>query len=205
MGLETNTIEEIEDDMRVAKEAAVRVHHAIGIPIGELTLAIFARLGAERRHGTAAALAAAVERSLPAPAAPGSPTDVEAMFGADAPAYLRPGFHVVEERDGVTITADERDLVNGNASHLYAVCASDGRSDDFLSFQRGPVAEVGVNGVQNEHLLRIVIDRLEGFQSSRFACEENALALKSCVAALESLNARTAARKARGVEGTQVP
>jgi len=192
--------EEILADLSEAQAIA----SASGLAGGDLVMAIFARLGAERRHGTAAALAAAVERSLPAPAAPISPADLDALIGVQAPDEPRPDFHIVEQRDGVTISADWRDPVNGNASHRYVVCASDGRGGEFFTFQRGPVAEVGVNGVQNEHLLRIVIDRLEGFQASRFACEENALALKSCIAALESLNARTAARKARGVEGKSV-
>ena len=39
-----------------------------------------------------------------------------------------------------------------------------------VRFQKGPIAEVGVNGVSNESLLAIVEDRLVGFQSGQFAC-----------------------------------
>ncbi len=71
-----------------------------------------------------------------------------------------------------------------------------------LQFQNGPIAEVGVNGVTHEVLLAILIDRLEGFQSGPYACEENADALRYLHAAADRLNARTRARVARGVEGT---
>ncbi len=75
-----------------------------------------------------------------------------------------------------------------------------------ITFQNGPinVDGNGINGVQNEDLLAIVIDRLEGFQSGKYACQENAIALSQCKAALETLQSRTKARAALGVEGTHV-
>lgn len=71
-----------------------------------------------------------------------------------------------------------------------------------IAFHSGPIDEKGVNGVTNEDLLHIVKTRLEYFQSSEFACEENELALFQINKALEQLNKRTAKRKERGVEGT---
>lgn len=71
-----------------------------------------------------------------------------------------------------------------------------------LRFQHGPIGEVGVNGITNEALLAIVIDRLRGFQSSKYANGFNANALVNCESALRSLQARTAEREQRGVEGT---
>lgn len=73
---------------------------------------------------------------------------------------------------------------------------------DEITFQKGPIAVVGVNGIQNEQLLAIVIDRLEGFQAGPFPCEENAIALEYLYDAMSELGARTAGRIARGVEGT---
>jgi len=70
-----------------------------------------------------------------------------------------------------------------------------------VSFQKGAIQEHGVNGIQNENLLAIVIDRLEGFQSGEFACNENHLALIHCRNALEQLNIRTRRRREQGVEG----
>lgn len=74
-----------------------------------------------------------------------------------------------------------------------------------IFFQNGPIKEVGVNGITNEALLAIVEDRLAGFQSGPFACPENAAALGSVRDAMLFLAKRTAAREARGVEGTHKP
>ncbi len=71
-----------------------------------------------------------------------------------------------------------------------------------LVFQCGPIAEHGVNGITHEALLAVLIDRLECFQAGPYACAENAAALLSLREALRWLGERTAARVARGVEGT---
>jgi hypothetical protein len=71
-----------------------------------------------------------------------------------------------------------------------------------VDFQEGPIKEVGVNGLQNEDLLAMVIRRLEGFQASPFACNENAMALQKVEEAMMWLKRRTAGREQRGVEGT---
>ena len=71
-----------------------------------------------------------------------------------------------------------------------------------ISFQNGPIAEVGVNGISNEALLAVVEDRLKGFQSGDYACRENALALTKIQEASMWLLSRTRERVARGVEGT---
>lgn len=46
-----------------------------------------------------------------------------------------------------------------------------------IHFQQGPIKEDGINGVNNEDLILMVIDRLENFQSGPFACRENDMAL----------------------------
>lgn len=99
----------------------------------------------------------------------------------------------------------------GGASHNYAITFFDkmfncerspvaGRNC-LISFQNGSIQESGVNGISNEALLAIVEDRLAGFQSGKFACEENAHALASVRDALAFLKKRTSDRLARGVEG----
>lgn len=70
-----------------------------------------------------------------------------------------------------------------------------------ILFQNGPIAENGVNGCQNEDLLRIVIDRLESFQAGPFPCKANSWALGHCQDALQWLKERTRDRQKRGVEG----
>lgn len=71
-----------------------------------------------------------------------------------------------------------------------------------IHFQNGPIPETGYNGLTNEALLAVVIDRLRGFQSGKFSCRENAIALTNCEEALMWLHKRTKDRQVRGVEGT---
>lgn len=74
-----------------------------------------------------------------------------------------------------------------------------------IQFQLGGVAESGVNGVSNEALVAVVIDRLRGFQGGQYACRENAVALTNLEQALMWMHKRTRDRIARGVEGMQKP
>lgn len=103
----------------------------------------------------------------------------------------------------------------GGANHRYDIVGFDTNNNPsadaggyrssfsrcILLFQNGPIGEHGINGISNEALLAIVIDRLRGFQSGQFRCAENAVALAHCEAAMAALHLRTAERLARGVEG----
>lgn len=71
-----------------------------------------------------------------------------------------------------------------------------------ISFQCGPIKEKGVNGCHLTDILAICIDQLEQFQSTKFACRENAIAKTKLEEAMMWLNKRTADRIARNVEGT---
>lgn len=70
-----------------------------------------------------------------------------------------------------------------------------------IHFQEGMPSEKGFNGITNEVLLGMLIDRLECFQAGPFPCIENVIALGHAKAALVTLQQRTAFRKRRGVEG----
>src|SRR3990167_1056133 len=92
----------------------------------------------------------------------------------------------------------------GGACHEYEV--RDFPEDSYpyqvfgqIHFQNGPVKEVGVNGLHQEDLLAIVIDRLQHFQRGPFVCPENAMALTKIEEALHWLNHRTAERQSRNV------
>jgi hypothetical protein len=99
----------------------------------------------------------------------------------------------------------------GGANHVYAITtpskplkaelASPAVQCD-ISFQNGPISEAGVNGISQEALLAICIDRLECFQKGQYACRENAIALTHLQDAMHWLQHRTRERLARGVEGT---
>jgi len=106
------------------------------------------------------------------------------------------------------VVMDEEGVAGAN--HVYEVQAVDTVKIDNeelyeilgeINFQNGAIKEAGVNGVQNEDLISIVIDRLEGFQRGEFACEANAQALEAFKKGLDIMYARTAERRARGVEG----
>lgn len=73
-----------------------------------------------------------------------------------------------------------------------------------ISFQNGPIKEAGFNGISQEALLAIVIDRLRSFQAGQYAHAYNAGALTACEQAMDWLQKRTKERLARGVEGTNV-
>lgn len=101
----------------------------------------------------------------------------------------------------------------GNASHRYRLewaaqtidppgGAHAGGNALEITFQNGPIKEAGQNGVTNEALLSVLIDRMRGFQAGPYACGENANALRHLADALGWLLARTKARIDRGVEGT---
>jgi hypothetical protein len=92
----------------------------------------------------------------------------------------------------------------GGANHIYRITTPDGRVDVTLSFQNGPIAEAGVNGITHEVLLAIVADRLRSFQDGAFKCKENACALTHIEEAQHWLQQRTLKRMRRGVEGMSV-
>ena len=91
----------------------------------------------------------------------------------------------------------------GGANHRYKIHGPVGSHFGHwnIDFQNGPIQEAGVNGITQEALLAIVIDRLRSFQAGPFACQDNENALAYCELALDCLKDRTRERLARGVEG----
>lgn len=72
-----------------------------------------------------------------------------------------------------------------------------------IAWQNGPIIEAGGrNGAFVEDITKAAIDRIEYYQASRFACEENAEALRYLRSALAAMNRRTASRVAALIEGT---
>jgi len=107
----------------------------------------------------------------------------------------------------------------GGANHRYELTGFDteknpsaldpqgyhcGFRKQVLLFQNGPINEAGVNGITQEVLIAICIDRLACFQKGPFACEDNADALSLLLAAQNALHRRTRARLAKGIEGTHI-
>jgi len=103
--------------------------------------------------------------------------------------------------DRIEITVMDEPGVGG-ANHHYAVDVDGSENGLDIYFQNGPIAEAGVNGVTQEVLIAICIDRLRSFRAGPYACRENALALTKLEEAQHWLLSRTRARMVRGVEGT---
>jgi hypothetical protein len=99
------------------------------------------------------------------------------------------------------VAGDEKEF---NANHFYTVETV--KEPNFIvgqvQFQKGAIKEHGVNGVMNEDLIVMVIDRLQSFQDSDYKCRENAVAITKLEEALMWLGKRTADRERRKVEGT---
>ncbi len=93
----------------------------------------------------------------------------------------------------------------GGACHEYLIYLPPTgvpSGNQHILFQKGPVKETGVNGIHNEDLIVIVIDRLMGFQSGEYACDENRAVLDYLRMVLEGLNRRTKRRIAAYIEDT---
>lgn len=96
---------------------------------------------------------------------------------------------------------------DGGACHEYRLSVTNTAGgphppETRLTFQNGPLLVAGNNGISVESLLAVVIDRLEGFQSGKFACESNQAALDSTRGALHALLSRREDRQRREVLGT---
>lgn len=92
-----------------------------------------------------------------------------------------------------------------NAAHTYMIeiptPSAPGNLRMSVFFQNGPIKEFGNNGVTNEALLAILIDRTEQL-NAQFPCRENSIAITKMQEALMWFEKRTKDRQARNVEGT---
>lgn len=92
---------------------------------------------------------------------------------------------------------------NYNAPHAFQVRTVKGENVLCnVNFQCGPIKEYGVNGVNNEDLLLMVLTRLEAFQKTKYACEENTEAIEHLVSAVRALRKRADRRKSEGTLNT---
>ena len=75
-----------------------------------------------------------------------------------------------------------------------------------IDWQDGPLGRgedrIEPNGAFVETVVAAVIQRIEYYQSGKFKCRENALAITKLEEALHWMNHRTANRETREVEGT---
>jgi hypothetical protein len=74
-----------------------------------------------------------------------------------------------------------------------------------VDFQDGLPGEVGTNGLTNEALIAILLDRLARFNEGPHRCRQNSLAITKLEEAGHWLRDRTQERLFRRVEGTMKP
>jgi hypothetical protein len=101
------------------------------------------------------------------------------------------------------VHCEDREKQLYNAPHHFKVIEV--KTGDILgeiSFQEGPIKEVGVNGIHNEDLILMVLTRLYAFQETDYACRENEMAIRKLEESLMWLRKRTQDREIRQVEGT---
>lgn len=104
---------------------------------------------------------------------------------------------------------DSRGFVIEDSGHRYLLCNVDGGEPQRLLFIKKELAEgepAGTletvqNGTTNEAVLGAVLNRLE-FLNAKLPDDDNVIAINALHEALNALERRTQARKARGVEGT---
>ena len=93
--------------------------------------------------------------------------------------------------------------LDANGNPAGGVATSRGMT---ISWQNGPLGRGDErkepNGAFVEDVIRAAAERIRFYQSSKFACDDNAEALQYLESALEVLQLRTANREARQVEGT---
>lgn len=115
-----------------------------------------------------------------------------------------PDAFLVREGGERDLYAAQQKSPGGAHAQYFVVRRADGAHLSQLQFQPDTIEVLGVQGLTNEVLLAVVQHRLESFQEGPFACKENHAALTLVSAALNELEQRTAARRARGVEGRHV-
>lgn len=105
-------------------------------------------------------------------------------------------------REHIRVMAVDAVDVDG-AHHLYEIRSP--AAFVIVPFQKGGLlAEAGVNGITDQALLAVVLDRLRGFQAGPYPSRENAIAITKLEEALLWMGKRYADRAARGVEGQRV-
>lgn len=107
--------------------------------------------------------------------------------------------------DNLGITATDEPGAGG-AHHEYVILSQgvDGKPVPLgeINFQNGPIKEAGVNGVTEDSLMTVLLDRFRAFQEGPYKSRYNALVITKLEEALHWNQQRTIERLRKGVEGT---
>ncbi len=73
-----------------------------------------------------------------------------------------------------------------------------------LNFQNGGLKEVGANGITDQALIAILLDRKRSFNEGQFRCRENSMVITKLEEALHWEEHRSNERARRNVEGERI-
>lgn len=113
-----------------------------------------------------------------------------------------------ENKGHTAIYAVDEPSANNNAHHEFLISYEPDEETpkeilQEIKLQNGNFAEFGHNGIFTEHLLVIAKDCLERFNTSKYACRENSIAITKIDEALMWIEKRMTKRVERGVYGTE--
>lgn len=89
------------------------------------------------------------------------------------------------------------DRYNGRADNGMVACCD-------IQFQNGGLKEVGPNGITDQALLAVVLDRLRSFNDGPYRCRENSVMITKIEEALMWGEKRGNDRARRNVEGERI-
>ena len=92
----------------------------------------------------------------------------------------------------------------GGANCVYRLSVNRADHNQEIAKIRFLSNAISGDGITNESLIAVLIDRLRGFQNGPYSCRENSIALTKLEEALFWLQARTKDREVRGVTGKNV-
>ena len=73
-----------------------------------------------------------------------------------------------------------------------------------LQFQNGGLKEVGANGITDQALIAVVLDRMRSFNDGQFRCRENSMIITKLEEAMLWMEKRSNDRARRNVEGERI-
>ena len=116
-------------------------------------------------------------------------------------------------RECVNVSAIDKKS-SDNANHRYEISVwknaeTSDQNDELvevcnLNFQNGGLKEVGANGITDQALIAVVLDRVRGFNGGQFRCRENSMIITKLEEAMLWMEKRSNDRARRGVEGERI-